>query len=85
MEIDFNVYYERVIKELKKNKNREQSYFDNLDLLLSMIFSNNDFTELEKVARLRNIVYNNGSLGKKQLKNIDKELGYEEYYEESYR
>ena len=50
-----------------------------------MIFSNNDFTEIEKVARLRNIVYNNGSLGKKQLKNIDKELGYEEYYEESYR
>ena len=84
-EIDFTIYYERIVKELKKDKKRDKSYFDTLELLIQMILSNNEFNELERVARLRDLVYSNGSLSKKQLKNIDKELGYEKYYEESFR
>lgn len=84
-EIDFAIYYERIVEELKKDKKRNKDYFDTLELLIQMILSNNEFNELERVARLRDLVYSNGSLSKKQLKNIDKELGYEKYYEESFR
>lgn len=83
--INFIDYYNKIIFELKKNKSRDQNYFDNLDMLIKVVLSKNDFTELEKVARLRDLVYSNGSLSKEQLKNIDKELGYEKYYEESCR
>ena len=84
-EINFEDYYGMVRLFLKKNGKRDKNYFDTLDLLVGTIMINNDFTELEKVARLRELVYRNGSLSKKDLKNIDKELGYEKYYEESYR
>ena len=84
-EIDFTIYYERIVEELKKDKKRNKDYFGTLELLIQMILSNNEFNELERVARLRDLVYSNGSLNKKQLKNIDKELGYEKYYEESFR
>lgn len=83
--INFIDYYNKIIFELKKNKSRDQNYFDNLDMLIKVVLSKNDFTELEKVARLRDLVYSNGSLSKEQLKNIDKELGYEKYYEENCR
>jgi hypothetical protein len=82
-EINFSEYYDRIIKELKKNEERDEKYFDTLDMLLGTILLNNDLTELDKVACLRNIVYSNGSLDEETLTNIDKELGYEKYYEES--
>lgn len=82
-EINFNEYYERIMLELKKDNKRNKEYFDNLDLLIQTIFLNNEFNELEKVARLRNLVYSNGSMTKRQLKMIDKELGYEKFYEEN--
>ena len=81
--VDFEEYYNVVRLELMKNGKRDNSYFDTLDLLINAILVNNDYTELEKVATLRDIVYSNGSLSKKKLKEIDKELGYEKYYEES--
>ena len=84
-EIDFEEYYGMVKLYLKKNNKRDKSYFDMLDLLVGSIMVNNDFTELEKIARLRDLVYNNGFLNKKELKNIDKELGLDKYYEESIR
>lgn len=84
-EIDFEEYYGMVRLYLKKNNKRDKSYFDMLDLLVGSIMVNNDFTELEKIARLRDLVYSNGSLNKKELKNIDKELGLDKYYEESVR
>lgn len=84
-EINFEDYYGMVRLYLKKNSKRDKKYFDTLDLLVGTIMINNDFTELEKIVRLRELVYQNGSLSKKDLKNIDKELGYEKYYEESCR
>lgn len=82
-EINFGKYYDRIIEELKKNEERGEKYFDTLDMLLGTILLNNDLTELDKVACLRNIVYSNGSLNIEKLEEIDKELGYEKYYEES--
>ena len=46
-----------------------------------MSIINNDFTDYEKVVKLRDLVYNNGSLSKRKIKNIDKEFGYDKYYE----
>lgn len=78
--VDFEEYYGMVKLFLSKNNKRDTKYFDTLDLLVSTIMINSDFNELEKVERLRDLVYNNGSLSKKDLQNIDKELGYDKYY-----
>lgn len=84
-EIKFEDYYGMVKLELIKKGKTDKGYFDTLELLMDTILINNDFNELEKIDRLREIVYINGSLNKKQLKNIDKELGLDKYYEESIR
>lgn len=73
--ISFNDYYERVIKELKKNNKRKQDYFDNLDWLIQTIILNSDFDDLEKIDKLKCIVYLNGSLNEEEIENIDKEVG----------
>ena len=83
--VSFTDYYGMVLLKLKKNKKRDKNYFDMLDLLVGNIILNNDFTELEKIDRLREIVYTNGSLTKKELKEIEEELKLYEYYEESIR
>lgn len=76
--IDFNDYYNRVIIELKKNKKRSKNYFDNLDLLVQTIMLNSDFNELEKIDKLKCLVYLNGSLNEEEIENIDKEFGLSE-------
>ena len=79
--VNFNDYYAMVRLFLKKKGRIDDKYFDTLDLLVGTIMINNDFNELEKIERLRDLVYSNGSLNKKELKQIDKELGYDKYYE----
>lgn len=83
--IKFEDYYGLVRLELIKEGKRDTKYFDTLELLMCTITYNNDFTELEKIDRLREIVFVNGSLSKEKLKKIDKELGLDKYYEESVR
>lgn len=80
--IEFEDYYKRVIKELKKNKERDKNYFDNLDLLVKTIEYNSDFDDIDKIDKLKCLVYLNGSLNEKEIENIDKEFGLNE---ESFR
>lgn len=80
--VDFNDYYERVIEELKKNKKRNKEYFDNLDLLVQTIMLNSDFSDIDKIDKLKCLMYLNGSLNEKEIENIDKEFGLNE---EDYR
>lgn len=80
--VDFNDYYERVIEELKKNKKRNKEYFDNLDLLVQTIMLNSDFSDIDKIDKLKCLMYLNGSLNEKEIENIDKEFGLNE---ENYR
>lgn len=80
--ISFYDYYDRVIIELKKNKKRDKNYFDNLDLLISTIELNSDFNDLDKIDKLKCLVYLNGSLNEKEIDKIDKEFGLNE---ESFR
>ena len=76
--VEFEDYYERVIEELKKNKKRDKNYFDNLELLVDTIMINGDFNDLEKIDKLKCLVYLNGSLNEKEIENIDKEFGLSE-------
>lgn len=80
-DVNFEEYYNMVrLKLIKKGKTNE-NYFNTLELLMGTIMVNNDYTELEKISILRDIVYTNGSLSKKELKEIEEDLGYEKYYE----
>lgn len=81
-DITFLNYYNRAILELKKNKKRNEEYFETLDLLINTFILNSDFNEEQKIDKLKCLLYINGSLSEKQIEKIDKEFGI---YEESNR
>ena len=52
------------------------------DLLVQTIMLNSDFNDIDKIDKLKCLIYLNGSLNEKEIENIDKEFGLNE---EDYR
>lgn len=75
--VKFEDYYDRVILELKKRKQRNKEYFNTLGMLVNVIILNST-NDYDKILKLRRLCYSNGSLTEEQINKIDKELGYEE-------